>query len=134
MANDALAICFADATLASAFVARWCAMQRVEIVDGVYQVREDERRKGSMRPYTGHLERPPFPSQRFKGAEARMNGRDRGHFVSRIGLGIPALALMATLPVDAEMFGSGFQPCGGKTSTLAIVECVQAKPRYRISG
>src|SRR3954452_16022335 len=26
--NDALAICFADATLASAFVARWCAMQR----------------------------------------------------------------------------------------------------------
>jgi hypothetical protein len=37
--NDALAICFADATLASAFVARWCAMHRVEIVDGVYQVR-----------------------------------------------------------------------------------------------
>jgi hypothetical protein len=42
VANDALAICFADATLASAFVARWCAMQRVEIVDGVYQVRDDE--------------------------------------------------------------------------------------------
>jgi hypothetical protein len=40
--NDALAICFADVTLASAFVARWCAMQRVEIVDGVYQVRNDE--------------------------------------------------------------------------------------------
>ena len=40
--NDALAICFMDATLASAFVARWCAMQRVEIVDGVYQVRDDE--------------------------------------------------------------------------------------------
>jgi hypothetical protein len=40
--NDALAICFADATLASAFVARWCAMQRVEIVDGVYQIRGDE--------------------------------------------------------------------------------------------
>ena len=40
--NDVLAICFADATLASTFVARWCAMQRVEIVDGVYQVREDE--------------------------------------------------------------------------------------------
>ena len=39
---DALAICFADATLASAFVARWCAMQRVEIVDGVYRVRDDE--------------------------------------------------------------------------------------------
>ena len=34
---------------------------------------------------------------------------------------------MATLPVEAEMFGPGFQPCGGKTSTLAVVECVQAK-------
>jgi hypothetical protein len=40
--NDALAIYFLDATIASAFVARWCAMPRVEIVNGVYQVREDE--------------------------------------------------------------------------------------------
>jgi hypothetical protein len=40
--NDALAIYFADATLASAFVARWCAMQSVEILDGVYRVRDDE--------------------------------------------------------------------------------------------
>jgi hypothetical protein len=40
--NDAIAICFADAALASAFVARWCAMRRVEIVDGVYHVRDDE--------------------------------------------------------------------------------------------
>ena len=47
--------------------------------------------------------------------------------MSRIGFIIPALALMATLPVEAEMFGPGFQPCGEKTSTLAVVECVQAK-------
>jgi hypothetical protein len=40
--NDAIALCFADAALASAFVAHWCAMQRVDIVDGVYQVRIDE--------------------------------------------------------------------------------------------
>ena len=63
-------------------------------------------------------------SQRFKGANARTYGRDRGHFVSFV---IPALALVATLPVEAEMFGPGFQPCGEKTSTLAVVECVQAK-------
>jgi hypothetical protein len=37
--NDVLALYFLDPTIASAFVARWCAMQRVEIVDGVYQVR-----------------------------------------------------------------------------------------------
>jgi hypothetical protein len=29
-------------TLASAFVTRWCASQKVEIVDGVYRVRDDE--------------------------------------------------------------------------------------------
>ena len=74
--NDALAICFADATLASAFVARWCAMQRVEIVDGVYQVRMTSRRHGSVRLSTGRLERPPISvemSQRFKG-KARTDG------------------------------------------------------------
>ena len=40
--NDALAVYFLDATIASAFMARWCEMQRVEIADGVYQVRDDE--------------------------------------------------------------------------------------------
>jgi uncharacterized protein YecT (DUF1311 family) len=66
-------------------------------------------------------------SQRFKGANARTFERDRGHLVSRIGFVIPALALMATLPVEAEMFGPGFQPCGDQLSTPAVVECVQAK-------
>jgi len=37
------------------------------------------------------------------------------------------LALMAALPAEAEMFGPGFQPCGDKPSTPAVVECVQAK-------
>ena len=40
--NDALAIHFADATITSAFMARWCAAQRVEIVDGLFRVRDDE--------------------------------------------------------------------------------------------
>jgi len=42
--NDALAVYFLDATIASAFVVRWCAAQKVEIVDGVYRVRDDEPR------------------------------------------------------------------------------------------
>jgi len=66
-------------------------------------------------------------SQPFKEANARTYRRDRSVVVSRIGFVIPALALMATLPVEAEMFEPGFQPCGEKTSTLAVVECVQAK-------
>ena len=40
--NNALAIYFADVTLANAFVARWCAAQRAEVVDGVYRVRDNE--------------------------------------------------------------------------------------------
>jgi hypothetical protein len=40
--NDALSIYFADATLASAFVARWCVVAKVETAGGVFQVREDE--------------------------------------------------------------------------------------------
>jgi hypothetical protein len=40
--NDALSIYFADPTLASAFVARWCVGYQVESTGGVFQVREDE--------------------------------------------------------------------------------------------
>jgi hypothetical protein len=41
--NDALSIYFADATLASAFVARWCVGAKAETSGGVFQVRDDER-------------------------------------------------------------------------------------------
>ena len=40
--NDAVSIYFLDATIASAFVARWCAGYKVETADGVVQVRDDE--------------------------------------------------------------------------------------------
>jgi hypothetical protein len=40
--NDAISIYFADATLASAFVARWCQGSKAESAGGVFQVREDE--------------------------------------------------------------------------------------------
>jgi hypothetical protein len=40
--NDAVSVYFADATLASAFVARWCVGSKAETAGGVFQVREDE--------------------------------------------------------------------------------------------
>ena len=40
--NDAVSIYFADATLASAFVARWCISSKVETAGGVFCVREDD--------------------------------------------------------------------------------------------
>ena len=40
--NDAVSIYFEDATLASAFVARWCQGSKPEIAGGVFRVREDE--------------------------------------------------------------------------------------------
>ena len=39
--NDAIAIYLNDASLAAAFVVRWCAGYRVESADGVFQIRED---------------------------------------------------------------------------------------------
>jgi len=49
--------------------------------------------------------------------------------LSRIFFVVPAVALLAALPAEAEMFGPDYQPCGDKSSTLAIVECVQAKTK-----
>ena len=40
--NDAISIYFLDATIAGAFVARWCAGYRVETAGGVFQMRGDE--------------------------------------------------------------------------------------------
>jgi hypothetical protein len=40
--NDAIAIYLADAPIASAFVARWCAGHKAEVADGLFRVREDE--------------------------------------------------------------------------------------------
>jgi hypothetical protein len=39
--NDAIALYLNDATLAGAFVARWCAGYKVESADGVFQIREN---------------------------------------------------------------------------------------------
>jgi hypothetical protein len=40
--NDAVSIYFLDATLASAFVTRWCAGARAETEGGVFRMRDDE--------------------------------------------------------------------------------------------
>jgi hypothetical protein len=40
--NDAVSIYFLDATLASAFIARWCAASRIETDGGVFRLRYDE--------------------------------------------------------------------------------------------
>jgi hypothetical protein len=40
--NDAVSIYFLDATLASAFVARWCAGSMIETDGGVFRIRDDE--------------------------------------------------------------------------------------------
>jgi len=47
--NDAVAVYFADVSMAAAFVARWCQAKRVEIVNGLFRVRDDEppRRVGA---------------------------------------------------------------------------------------
>ena len=49
--------------------------------------------------------------------------------MTRILFAVAALAVIAALPARAEMFGPGFQPCGKKTSTVEVVDCVQAKTK-----
>jgi hypothetical protein len=44
--NDAISIYFADATLASAFVARWCVGSKVETVGGYSRCAMMNRRRG----------------------------------------------------------------------------------------
>ena len=39
--NHAVAIYFRDPTIAGAFVARWCAFEKVEIAAGAFRVRVD---------------------------------------------------------------------------------------------
>jgi hypothetical protein len=39
--NDAIAIYFSDAAIASAFVARWCRGYLVETIEGAFQIRDD---------------------------------------------------------------------------------------------
>jgi len=53
--NDAVAVYFMDAALASAFVARWCIGYRAEPVDGNYRIREDTP---SPRKLAGHHKTP----------------------------------------------------------------------------
>ena len=53
--NDAVSIYFLDATLASAFVARWCAGYKIETSEGVFRVRTDEPAART----TGRMHRTP---------------------------------------------------------------------------
>ena len=43
--NDAVAVYFGDVSIAGAFVTGWCQAQRVEIVDGLFRVRDNEPTK-----------------------------------------------------------------------------------------
>jgi hypothetical protein len=42
MRGDAVSIYFLDATLASAFLGRWCAASKVETDGGLFRIRDDE--------------------------------------------------------------------------------------------
>src|SRR5437870_4249339 len=41
VANDAISIYFAEVTIASAFVARWCVGHKAELAGGLFRVRDD---------------------------------------------------------------------------------------------
>jgi hypothetical protein len=64
--SDAVSIYFLDATLASAFVARWCAGSGIETDGGVYRIRDDEPT-----PRIGaapHVQHAAHPRRRYRPA------------------------------------------------------------------
>ena len=72
--NDALSIYFGDATLASNFVARWCAGSKTETAGGVFRVREDEPQPvGATLDRTSRVVRidtcPPCPDRSWNEAK-----------------------------------------------------------------
>jgi hypothetical protein len=68
--NDAISIYFADATLASAFVARWCApCQRSRRPGACSACAMMSRRRGSGRGCVGHREGKRDLARRNLGAE-----------------------------------------------------------------
>src|SRR5437762_11351216 len=56
--NDAISIYFADATLAGAFVARWCAGPKVEAAGARSRCARMSRHRGSGQGCIGRLDRP----------------------------------------------------------------------------
>ena len=47
-----------------------------------------------------------------------------GAMKCRLLLALLVLMLAASPPASAEMFGSGYKPCGEKSSTMEVVACV----------
>src|ERR1700739_4887495 len=87
------------------------------------------RHQGSVRPSTGHFERPPFPGRCSSASKEPTHAGTDGievDVVIRICV-VSAVALMAALPAGAGMFGPISQPCGDKPSTPDVGECVHAK-------
>jgi hypothetical protein len=74
--NDALSIYFGDATLASNFVARWCAGSKTETAGGVFRVREDEPQPVGATLHRTHPERRDGPVS--KGANRISSAFERG--------------------------------------------------------
>jgi hypothetical protein len=72
--NDVLAICFTDATLASAFVARWCAMQGSKSWMGCIRSGMPNRRGASEQPAIGCFERTLHPRRRWNHCSRRRRG------------------------------------------------------------
>jgi hypothetical protein len=70
-------------TIAGAFVARWCGVERIEIVDGVYRVRDHDRHSDD-----ASLRRTPWPVLGFSpmGTRRRFLG-----WVPYQGLGTPSI-------------------------------------------
>jgi hypothetical protein len=102
--KDAISIYFADVTIASAFVARWCRAQRIETVDGLFRVRDDEPtpRIGAARCLP-HCPADVSPRNRDKGGaplgwpRVKFRGSAEHHYLSEVTCPQSPLSVPASL-------------------------------------
>ena len=110
--NDAVSIYFLDATLAGAFVARWCVGSTVETKDGVFCIRDDEpapRIGAATSSNTLTLEEIEFVSLRACGDDGQAEGLARWYPHSDAANGLSAYSMNASSPARIA-FRSALRP------------------------
>jgi hypothetical protein len=103
---------FLDATIASAFVARWCAADRIEVVDGVYRVGDDEPKSRVGAACTSRPDRRECSSPRTK-----LN-QGGAPLCGRIERGPPMLAMHVRTPPELYLRTSAAAGTGCQTPAM----------------
>ncbi len=129
--NDAVSIYFLDATLASAFVARWCAGYKVETAEGVFSLLRADSRQ--------HVRRILWPGWRRSAIMGVLKSVEPTGFLARTRVcgnklggcesaDHPKLPARPRTSLSSRLFGSGFAGLGFEVDWRADPRHVGSHP------